>query len=96
MLTIPAIDLRGGLVVRLLRGRFDRETRYAADPVTVARQWRAEGATWLHVVDLDGARAGRPCRFEALRRIAAAVGGPIQLGGGLRNAEPRSPWLPVP
>ena len=85
MLTIPALDLRSGSVVRLLQGRFDRETRYAADPIAVARRWREEGATWIHVVDLDGARTGRPHQTEVLRRIAAAVGGPIQLGGGLRT-----------
>ena len=85
MLTIPAIDLRGGAVVRLHQGHFDRETRYAADPIAVAQRWRGEGATWIHVVDLDGARTGRPRQTEVLRRIAAAVGGPIQLGGGLRT-----------
>lgn len=85
MLTIPAIDLRGGAVVRLLRGRFDRETRYDADPVAVARRWREAGATWIHIVDLDGARAGRPSQLDVVRRIVTAVGGPIQLGGGLRT-----------
>jgi len=85
MLVIPAIDLRNRSVVRLLQGRFDRETRYAVDPVAVAQRWREGGATWLHVVDLDGAKCGRPCQAETVRRIVAEVGGPIQLGGGLRT-----------
>ncbi len=87
MLTIPAIDLRGGSVVRLQQGRFDQETRYDVDPVAIARQWRQDGATWIHIVDLDGARTGRPRQTEVLRRIATEVGGPIQLGGGLRTSD---------
>src|SRR5947209_10356793 len=83
MRIIPAIDLQGGRCVRLLRGDFERETVYGDDPVEVARHWREAGATLLHVVDLDGARAGRPVQLELVRRIAATI--PIQVGGGLRS-----------
>jgi phosphoribosylformimino-5-aminoimidazole carboxamide ribotide isomerase len=82
MLIIPAIDLQGGRCVRLLRGAFDQETVYGDDPVDVAGHWRDAGATLLHVVDLDGARAGRPVQLELVSRIAQTI--PIQVGGGLR------------
>jgi phosphoribosylformimino-5-aminoimidazole carboxamide ribotide isomerase len=83
----PAIDIRGGRAVRLLQGDYDRETAYDADPVDAARRWADEGAQFLHVVDLDGAKAGEPQNLDNVRRIAAAVDCPIQVGGGLRNAE---------
>jgi phosphoribosylformimino-5-aminoimidazole carboxamide ribotide isomerase len=83
----PAIDIRGGQAVRLLQGDYARETAYDADPVDAATRWAGEGAEFLHVVDLDGARAGEPRNLEAVRRIAAAVGCPIQVGGGLRDAD---------
>jgi phosphoribosylformimino-5-aminoimidazole carboxamide ribotide isomerase len=82
----PAIDIRGGQAVRLLQGDYARETAYDADPVDAARRWAGEGAEILHVVDLDGAKAGEPRNLEAVRRIAAAVECPIQVGGGLRDA----------
>jgi phosphoribosylformimino-5-aminoimidazole carboxamide ribotide isomerase len=82
----PAIDIRGGQAVRLLQGDYERETAYDADPVDAATRWAGEGAEFLHVVDLDGARAGQPQNLEAVRRIAAAVECPIQVGGGLRDA----------
>jgi phosphoribosylformimino-5-aminoimidazole carboxamide ribotide isomerase len=81
----PAIDIRGGQAVRLLRGDYERETAYDADPVDAATRWAAEGAEFLHVVDLDGAKAGKPQNLDAVRRIAAAVECPIQVGGGLRD-----------
>jgi phosphoribosylformimino-5-aminoimidazole carboxamide ribotide isomerase len=81
----PAIDIRGGQAVRLLQGDYERETAYDADPVDAAERWAGEGAEFLHVVDLDGAKAGEPQNLEAVRRIAAAVGCPIQVGGGLRE-----------
>jgi phosphoribosylformimino-5-aminoimidazole carboxamide ribotide isomerase len=89
MIIYPAIDLRGGRCVRLHQGRFDETTVYADDPVEVARRWQAEGARWLHVVDLDGARSGQPdpANREALRRMLAAVDLPVQLGGGIRSLE---------
>jgi phosphoribosylformimino-5-aminoimidazole carboxamide ribotide isomerase len=83
----PAIDIRGGQAVRLLQGDYERETAYDADPVDAAKRWAGEGAEYLHVVDLDGAKAGAPRNLEAVRRIAAAVDCPIQVGGGLRDAE---------
>ena len=86
MILYPAIDIRGGQAVRLLKGDYDRETAYDADPVDAARRWADDGAAFLHVVDLDGAKAGRPQNLEAVRRIAAAVDCPIQVGGGLRDA----------
>jgi phosphoribosylformimino-5-aminoimidazole carboxamide ribotide isomerase len=82
----PAIDIRGGQAVRLLQGDYERETAYDADPVDAAMRWVGEGAQFLHVVDLDGAKAGAPQNLEAIRRIAAAVDCPIQVGGGLRDA----------
>jgi len=87
MLVIPAIDLRSGRCVRLFQGRADRETVYSDDPVAVARRWEALGAAWLHVVDLDGAFAGRPQNREVVRRIVGAVSIPVQLGGGIRTWE---------
>jgi len=83
----PAIDIRGGQAVRLLEGDYDRETIYDADPVDAARRWADEGAEFLHVVDLDGAKAGEPQNLDAIERIATAVDCPIQVGGGLRDDE---------
>jgi phosphoribosylformimino-5-aminoimidazole carboxamide ribotide isomerase len=83
----PAIDIRGGGAVRLLQGDYERETAYDADPVDAAVRWAGEGARYLHVVDLDGAKAGEPRNLEAVRRIATAVDCPIQVGGGLRDGE---------
>lgn len=87
MLVIPAIDLRGGRCVRLTQGRYDEETVYAEDPVAVAREWVRQGARRLHVVDLDGARAGRPVHTDVVGAIARAVGVAVQVGGGLRTLE---------
>jgi len=83
----PAIDIRDGHAVRLLQGDYDRETIYDADPAEAARRWADEGAEFLHVVDLDGAKAGEPKNLDAIRRIATSVECPIQVGGGLRNAD---------
>ncbi len=85
MILYPAIDIRGGQAVRLLQGDYARETIYDADPVDAATRWAGEGAEFLHVVDLDGAKAGEPRNLDAIGRIAAAVKCPIQVGGGLRN-----------
>src|SRR5205823_8742221 len=79
---IPAIDLRAGRAVRLYQGDYARETVYADDPVAVARAWAAGGAPRLHVVDLDGARAGEPRHLAALAAITAAVAIPVEFGGG--------------
>ncbi|HEU5141590.1 MAG TPA: 1-(5-phosphoribosyl)-5-[(5-phosphoribosylamino)methylideneamino]imidazole-4-carboxamide isomerase [Solirubrobacterales bacterium] len=87
MILYPAIDIRGGKAVRLLEGDYERETTYDADPVDAARRWASEGAEFLHVVDLDGAKAGEPRNLDAVARIAATVECPIQVGGGLRDAD---------
>ena len=81
----PAIDLRGGQCVRLRQGDYSQETIFDADPAAVAARFAAQGAEFLHLVDLDGAREGRPINGDAVRRIVAASGLPCQLGGGMRN-----------
>jgi phosphoribosylformimino-5-aminoimidazole carboxamide ribotide isomerase len=86
VLLYPAIDVRGGKAVRLTQGDYERETVYDADPVDAATRWAGEGAEFLHVVDLDGAKAGEPANLDAVRGIVAAVECPIQVGGGLRDA----------
>jgi len=86
VILFPAIDIRGGRAVRLMQGDYERETVYDADPVDAAMRWADEGAQFLHVVDLDGAKAGEPRNLDAVDRIASAVGCPIQIGGGLRDA----------
>ena len=86
MILYPAIDIRGGQAVRLLQGDYECETAYDADPVDAAKRWAEEGAEFLHVVDLDGAKAGEPRNLDAVERIAAAVSCPIQVGGGLRGS----------
>ena len=84
---LPAIDLRGGRVVRLQQGDFARETAYSNDPVEVATRFADAGARWLHVVDLDGARTGTPAHGHVIRAIAAAVGDrvSVEAAGGLRD-----------
>jgi phosphoribosylformimino-5-aminoimidazole carboxamide ribotide isomerase len=83
----PAIDILGGNAVRLVRGDFDAKKVYDEDPLSAARGWVAAGADYLHVVDLDGAKAGQPVNLDQLRRIAADAGVPVQYGGGLRTTE---------
>jgi len=84
-MVIPAIDLRNGKCVRLRQGKLSEEKVYADDPVKMALFWEKEGAKYLHVVDLDGAFAGRPIHTELVIKIAAAVKIPVQVGGGLRT-----------
>ena len=81
----PAIDLRDGACVRLVQGDYARETVYGGDPVAVAREFEADGAPWLHVVDLDAARTGEGRNRDVVRAIAAAVSVPVQAGGGIRD-----------
>jgi phosphoribosylformimino-5-aminoimidazole carboxamide ribotide isomerase len=83
----PAIDIRDGRAVRLLQGNYSRETTYDADPAVAARRWLEGGAAALHVVDLDGARQGAPQNLETVRGIVSASQVPVQVGGGLREAE---------
>jgi phosphoribosylformimino-5-aminoimidazole carboxamide ribotide isomerase len=87
MILYPAIDIMDGKAVRLVQGRFEDSTTYADDPLEAAQSWVDAGARFLHVVDLDGARAGEPRSIEHLRRIAAGTGVPVQYGGGLRTVE---------
>ncbi len=83
----PAIDLREGRCVRLKQGDFDRQKEYDADPVGRAREWERRGARAIHVVDLDGAKEGRPVQLDLVRKIAGSVGVPLQVGGGVRTLE---------
>jgi phosphoribosylformimino-5-aminoimidazole carboxamide ribotide isomerase len=90
MLLIPAIDLKDGKCVRLRQGNMDSDvTVFSEDPVAMARHWVAQGARRLHIVDLNGARSGKPVNEPVIRRIIAAVGDeiPVQLGGGLRDLD---------
>jgi phosphoribosylformimino-5-aminoimidazole carboxamide ribotide isomerase len=87
MLLLPAIDLRGGLCVRLRQGDFAAETRYAHDPLQLLQRYRRLGAPWLHVVDLDGARDGVPANRATIARLAAESGIALQVGGGVRTRE---------
>ena len=84
---IPAIDLLEGRCVRLFQGDYNQSQVFNDNPVEVARQWEAEGATRLHLVDLDGAKAGKPENWQAIEAITQAVNLPIQVGGGLRDAD---------
>lgn len=85
MFIYPAIDLLNGRAVRLQQGDYSRETVFSDDPAAVARKWVELGADRIHVVDLDGAKAGKPVNGPVIRSIVAAAGVPVQLGGGLRT-----------
>ncbi len=89
----PAIDLRGGRCVRLLQGDYDRETVFGEDPVAMAKAFVAAGARRLHIVDLDGAKAGEPVQAELVSRMVAAAGVPCQLGGGVRSRDTVAAYL---
>ena len=84
---LPAIDLLDGRCVRLRQGNYDDSTVFSDDPVDMALRWRDAGAQRLHLVDLDGAKAGRPVNQDVVRRIIAATGLPCQLGGGIRSED---------
>jgi phosphoribosylformimino-5-aminoimidazole carboxamide ribotide isomerase len=84
---IPAIDIRGGKCVRLYQGDYAQETVYGEDPVEMARRWQGEGATRLHVVDLDAARSGEPVNLPIVAGICKALSIPVQMGGGVRSRE---------
>lgn len=83
----PAIDLRSGRCVRLKQGDFGRVKEYDADPIGRAREWERRGARAIHVVDLDGAKEGRPVQLDLIREMAGAVSIPLQVGGGVRTLE---------
>jgi phosphoribosylformimino-5-aminoimidazole carboxamide ribotide isomerase len=93
MQVIPAIDLRGGRCVRLRQGDYGRETIFGDDPAAMAEHWVAEGATRVHLVDLDGALSGRPVNEETVLEILARVDVPCQLGGGIRDEATVAEWL---
>ncbi len=82
---LPAIDLRDGKCVRLRQGDYAQETVFGDDPTEMARRWVVEGTRWLHLVDLDGAKAGQPVNHEVVRRIVEATGVKCELGGGIRD-----------
>ena len=87
MLIIPAIDIRDGKVVRLSAGDFAKETVYGDDPVAVAKRWEADGAQFLHIVDLDGAKEGKPVNFNLTGSITRNVSIPVEAGGGIRDKD---------
>ena len=93
MILYPAIDLKEGACVRLLRGDMAQATVFNRDPAAQARAFAAAGFRWLHVVDLDGAFAGKPMNADAVRAILAAVPMPVQLGGGIRGPAAIEGWL---
>ena len=86
MILIPSIDLRNGRCVRLLKGDFNQETRYDLEPHELLQRYRALGATWLHVVDLDGAKDGRLANRSVIIRLASQKALHIPVGGGVRSA----------
>ena len=87
MIIFPAIDIRGGKCVRLLKGDFNQETVFSDSPADMARKWQAQGAEYLHLVDLDGALAGSSQNLAAIKEILQVVDIPTELGGGIRSME---------
>ena len=85
LIIIPSIDLRSGKVVRLQQGDYARQVDYAVDPIDVAKSFAAAGAVWMHVVDLDGAKEGRPMQTEMISRLTKTPGLSVQAGGGIRQ-----------
>lgn len=93
MIIYPAIDLKDGACVRLVRGAMDQATVFNMDPGDQARAFKADGFEWIHVVDLNGAIAGQPANAPAVERILAATDLPVQLGGGIRSMQAIETWL---
>lgn len=87
MIILPAIDIKDGQCVRLFQGDYAQVTTYDSDPVQVARRWQDAGSSWLHLVDLDGAKAGYPVNAELIKRIRAATTLHIEVGGGIRTLD---------
>ena len=87
MQILPAIDLRGGNCVRLRQGDYDQETIFGNNPAEMAQKWVTDGVEWLHLVDLDGAKAGRPVNHDVVRQICSAVDIKCELGGGIRDED---------
>jgi len=93
MIVIPAIDMKDGNCVRLFQGRFDQQTEYSDDPVSIAAKFQTMGFTRVHIVDLDGAQSGRQKNRDLVRQIAATKEFEIQLGGGIRQAQTIRSWM---
>lgn len=93
MILFPAVDIKNGQCVRLRQGRAEDVTVFSPDPVAMARHWADLGASWLHLVDLDGAFDGLPVNFDLIGRICAEVAIPVQLGGGIRDLETAKRYL---
>lgn len=89
----PAIDIRGGKCVRLFQGNYDLESTYYNDPLEPALKWYQQGAQWLHIIDLDGARTGKPANLPAIKRIIEKIDINIQIGGGIRSLDTAEAYL---
>ena len=87
MIVIPAIDIKNGKCVRLLQGRMDAETVFSDDPAAMGRRWANDGATLIHIVDLDGAVGKRPVNLDTVRKIIDQIHVPVQVGGGIRDID---------
>lgn len=87
MIIFPAVDIKGGRCVRLKKGRADQETVFSEDPVEAALHWQEQGGTWLHLVDLDGAFAGRPVNLPLITQLCSSLSTPVQMGGGIRDLD---------
>jgi len=87
MIIFPAIDIQQGRVVRLIQGKFDRVSEYSQSPIEIARQWISQGAAWLHLVDLDGAKLGKIQNYDTITEIIDAIPVPVQIGGGIRTKD---------
>jgi len=95
MMIFPAIDIKEGKCVRLLRGEFDQKTVYFDDPTEAALAWKKKGAKYIHMVDLDGALLGKGKNKEAVKKILKAIDVPVQLGGGIRTVEIAKEWIDI-
>jgi phosphoribosylformimino-5-aminoimidazole carboxamide ribotide isomerase len=93
VILFPAVDIKDGQCVRLRQGLADEVTVFSPDPEAMARHWAGLGASWLHLVDLDGAFSGRPRNFELIARICSGLAIPVQLGGGIRDAATAAAYL---
>lgn len=93
MIIFPAVDIKDGKCVRLKRGRADEQTVFSPDPVAAAKHWENQGAGWLHLVDLDGAFAGKPVNLPLIRRLCAELEIPVQMGGGIRDMDTAAAYL---
>ncbi len=93
MLVIPAIDIKDGKCVRLVKGDFDKQSIYNESPVNQAKVWKEKGARLIHIVDLDGALEGKPVNLDVIKQITQSVDCPIQIGGGVRNMNIIDEWV---